>query len=153
MMYALSWSHFLSIIEHNLSHFDQMENIVLSNWSWPCSILDIKWSQIHIERLWNNESSLYMDLCTVRRCTHPTNDISIKFEIQGNFVMLSFITYSAHHNDSLHMSRQYDKFWSNWKFDGHPTSGKAYISSLCYTLWDTSIKRLDGFWSREDICL
>ena len=29
--------------------------------------------------------------------TRPTNDISIEFEIQWNFVMLLFITHSANH--------------------------------------------------------
>ena len=32
---------------------------------------------------------------------HPTNDILIKFEIQWNFL---FITYSANHNEILHTS-------------------------------------------------
>ena len=36
----------------------------------------------------------------------PTTDISIEFEIQWNFVMLLYITYSADHNDIVHTSRQ-----------------------------------------------
>ena len=35
----------------------------------------------------------------------PTNDISIEFEIQLNFVML-FMKYSTDLNERLHMSRQ-----------------------------------------------
>ena len=38
--------------------------------------------------------------------THPTNDISIEFEIQWKFVMLLFIRYSAIRNKFFHMSRQ-----------------------------------------------
>ena len=36
----------------------------------------------------------------------PTNDISIEFEIQLNFVMLLFMKYSTDLNERLHMSRQ-----------------------------------------------
>ena len=36
----------------------------------------------------------------------PTNDVSIEFKIQWNFVMVLFITYSADHNEILHTSRQ-----------------------------------------------
>ena len=36
----------------------------------------------------------------------PTNDISIEFEIQWNFVMLLFIICSTDHNEILHTSRQ-----------------------------------------------
>ena len=37
----------------------------------------------------------------------PTNDISIEFEIQWNFVMLLFIIYAAdYNNEILHTSRQ-----------------------------------------------
>ena len=38
----------------------------------------------------------------------PTNDISIKFEIQPKFAVLWFKTYSTDHNGILHMSRQYN---------------------------------------------
>ena len=36
----------------------------------------------------------------------PTSDVLTKFEIQWNFVMFLFITYSADHNEILHTSRQ-----------------------------------------------
>ena len=36
----------------------------------------------------------------------PTNDISIKFEIEWRFVMLLFIIYLADHNKILHTSQQ-----------------------------------------------
>ena len=38
--------------------------------------------------------------------TRPTNNISMEFQIQWNFVMLLFITYSTDHNEILHTSRQ-----------------------------------------------
>ena len=37
---------------------------------------------------------------------HPSNNISIKFEIQWKFVMLLFITYKAYYNEISHTSRQ-----------------------------------------------
>ena len=36
----------------------------------------------------------------------PTNDISIEFEIQPKFAVLSINTYSTDHNEILHTSRQ-----------------------------------------------
>ena len=36
----------------------------------------------------------------------PTNNISIKFQIQSNFIMFLFIIYSANRNEILHTSRQ-----------------------------------------------
>ena len=37
---------------------------------------------------------------------HLTNDISIELEIQLNFVMVLFITYSPDHKEISHTSRQ-----------------------------------------------
>ena len=45
-----------------------------------------------------------MVLC--RPGTRPTNDIWIEFEIQQNFTMLLFITYSVDRNKILHSSQQ-----------------------------------------------
>ena len=41
-----------------------------------------------------------------RSGVRPTNDISIKFEIQPKFVVLWFKMYSTDHNEILHTSRQ-----------------------------------------------
>ena len=73
---------------------------------------------------------------------HPTKNISIKFEIQWNFVMLFFITYSADHNEILHVMTitlcyvqnfiviswahfkpEHCKFLSNFEFDQNTVSG------------------------------
>ena len=82
----------------------------------------------------------------------PTNDISIEFEIQWNFVMLLFITYPTDHKEIWHSSRQlhsytvvtvtlswrvhnfvvinwaylkpgHSKFWSNFEIDRNTISG------------------------------
>ena len=37
---------------------------------------------------------------------HPTNDISIEFEIRPNFAVLWFKIYFTYHNEVLHTSRQ-----------------------------------------------
>ena len=45
-------------------------------------------------------------LLVLRPGTRPTNDISIKFEIQPKFAVLWFEIYSTDHNEILHTSRQ-----------------------------------------------
>ena len=41
----------------------------------------------------------------VQSCgARPTNDISIEFEIQWNFVILLFIIYQADHNEIAHVT-------------------------------------------------
>ena len=52
------------------------------------------------------QQTLRLQIHHDRYGTRPTNDISIEFEIQWNFVMLLFITYSTDHNDILHTSPQ-----------------------------------------------
>ena len=44
--------------------------------------------------------------CVANYGALPTNDISIEFEIQFNFVMLLFQIHVADHNKILHTSRQ-----------------------------------------------
>ena len=46
-----------------------------------------------------------IDSCD-QHCARPTNDISMKFEIQRKFVMLLFIAYLTDHNEIWYTSRQ-----------------------------------------------
>ena len=47
-----------------------------------------------------------LDLPKGRTGARPTNDISMEFEIQCDYVMLFFITYSTDYNEFFHTSQQ-----------------------------------------------
>ena len=55
---------------------------------------------------WRWSQLIGNDIEYVTSSTCPINKISIKYEIQLNFVMPVFIAYSAVHNKIVHMSQQ-----------------------------------------------
>ena len=68
--------------------------------------------------------------------THPTaNDILIEFEIQWNFALLLFISYSANHNDILLMSRTL-----LWRVQNFVMNGQVYFKPEHCKFWSNTIE-------------
>ena len=81
----------------------------------------------------------FMWLQEILQRTRPTNDISIEFVIQWNFVMLLLITHSANHKKFCipvpnlvvigwaYFKPEHSKISSNFKFDWNPFRGLLHM--------------------------